>query len=216
MQESNQPKQIHALADDGLGTDNEHVQTQMELKPEDIFRLWDVHRTYVVREDTLINERFSRLTTIQGFLITAYGVAAAAYGKTFMDFLGNCMAGPQSGAIWILRCAAPPICAAFALLTAAMGALSTYRATDSILAAREALDTLRTRWERYRPAAEKLGIPGLQGAGSELIHDRGHAHAVALPRYLGIIWSSIWLVTLVALGFAIYAGIWKLAWGHCV
>jgi hypothetical protein len=180
-----------------------------------VTELWELYRSYVIREDTLINDRFSRLTTIQGFLIVAYGGAAAAFGKTFMDFLSNCMAGPQGGLIWYLRCAEPSICGSFALLTAILGALSTYHARDAILAAEEALEKLRTDWERYSPASERLGIPGLQGAGSVLIHDRGHRHATSLPSYMGVVWAAVGLITSLALFLAVYAGLRKLIWGLC-
>jgi hypothetical protein len=177
--------------------------------------LWHLYRDYVIREDTLINDRFQRMLIIQGFLITSFGIAAGACGKAFLDFFDNCSKA-ATGWVWVIRCAGPAFCAAFALITAATGALSAFMVKDGLEAAQEALDLLQARWNSYKEEADEVGLPGLRGAGSQWIHQRGHRHIVSFPTYLGIIWLVICVVTVAGLALAVSVGWAKFFRGVCM
>jgi len=166
-----------------------------------VFELYDVYRSYLIHEDTLIGQRTQRMLLVQGALFTAAG---AVLGRLFEAF-GQpspknppCPVHPRQAAVY----------AGCLLLLAVTGILAAFLSRGALKAAADAAAFLNDQWTRinqsWKDAGElssrELHLPGLQGAGAPAVHDRGQLHVILMPAFL----MALWAASMIGLGVAVW------------
>jgi hypothetical protein len=184
-------------------------QPSIDLSPcriRDIFRLYQIYRTYVVREDVLISQRLQRMLLIQGFMFAAAGTLLSRFG----DALAASGSASQAHLVvsdWWPRINPLIVYGGFLLIVAFTGALTAYIARDGLEAANEAHKHLQKLWDAAVTEEEmaKVCLPGIRGGGSKKIHKHGKRHIIWLTQWFIFVWICISIVLLFVLEKHIFA-----------
>ncbi len=188
-----------------MTTGSTNLRIAASAHRRDVVQLYGMYRAYVIHEDTLIGQRTQRMLLVQGALFTAAGTI---FGKMFSDiqpYLGNpAVCHNHAAQIWAYTAAL--------VIVDATGILAAYLSRGALKAAADAVEHLTRKWlatnrtwkKAGKATARDIGLPGLRGGGSRLVHDRGQLHILIMPAYL----MTLWAVMLVALA---YAG-WKFSY----
>jgi hypothetical protein len=174
----NQIANIDALSDDS--TPVKHV--------EDSKIYFDLIRDYVKHEDNLINNRISWFINIQSFLIAsvALGVSSVVYIFSKSEF---------STSSWFLT----SFVFIFVCIISNMGAFYSEKARLSIQAAEETIGELSRLWNTYADRSRFPHLPGVAGAGKDVLVQRGSSLQAEIPAYMLKYWKfGSWLTAVIA------------------
>jgi len=166
------------------------------LPSVDVVRLYEIYRSYVIHEDTLIHERSQRMLIIQGALLTAAGALQAKLLELFdkvqpFDPVKRELP-PELLPIAVL--------ALSSLLIAVSGYLAARSLRASLGAARDATRALVDRWgEVHAGHVGAAALPKLVGGGHEDAHERGLRYIDHLPNFFMYVWIGFFLIVFLIL-----------------
>jgi len=181
---------------DRLGEERQHIQSVMsdlgslagdgglggsasKLSLEKHYRLF---REYVVHEDALINKRLLWNINIQGFLLAGYGYTVQKLAEVQKDPL----ACPPEDGLHLLRF----LIVVIPILGIAISLLGWL----GVEAARKAIEKLRDGWKTAQsehPNETVITMPGLVGAGNDLLHTLGLLAPRLFPWAFCVIWVTL-------------------------
>jgi hypothetical protein len=208
-----------------------HPQLPVPKLKEDILgadKIFEVHRDYMQHEDTLIFHRTTLVATIQGFLLTAFGVSVQKFYekinpviscnfssvqdkhpfKTLFDLSMKVLQPEtfQDVAILEFNC--------YLLVLVLTGISTSLIGVVSIRAAKRAITELQTHWEIYYyqgqinlQNSEFRVLPGITGGGSLKNRDRGISFVTWVPIFFVALWILILVIRTI---FMVFEGMcWK-------
>lgn len=187
-------------------------------------KVFEIHRSYMQHEDTLIFHRTTLIATIQGFLLTAFGFSlqkfyekigaqvkcnfSSSQGvhpiRTLVDFLIKVLSPDTFQDITILEFNC------YLIVIVLTGFFTSIIGVRSIGAARNAIVELQKHWDLfyYRgedPSKSEFKIlPGITGGGSNENRKQGVSFVTWVPWFFVGLWL---LILCVRLGFMVFEGI---------
>lgn len=159
---------------------------------------YELHRSYIIHEDNLINNRVGWFIQLHSFLLATYGIIIGSVVTTY--FSENV---PDRYTSTVLRSILP-----FALFGITfIGVCSAHSAKSSISAANQAIQDINKRWKSKYPRASQ-DFPGLIGGGDEASDARG----ARLHHFLPLAMEKMWAVSLMIPGTLLWLAFEKSGW----
>ncbi|MFN0193835.1 MAG: hypothetical protein ACKVP5_17985 [Aestuariivirga sp.] len=162
---------------------------QISEGEKNLWDLFEIYRAYIIHEDELISGRLGRYFSVQSVLFGGYAalnieslkeLKSLQFQQTMQSVI---LDGSNIGYDDVL-----------AGLVATFGIISAATSMSSLLAARNAIDALRDKWEGQILGAKDAKhprLPDITGGGAKYAHRNGMRLALALPPLTILVWLVI-------------------------